>query len=185
VTEGGSEEIRPEDESMSVDRLHRGLARVIDLLIFLAAASIDSPVGPLAGLLYLLIADGFLQGRSLGKLLIGIQVVRRRSGRPAGFRGSILRNLPIAFAGLLALIPLVGWVLFLTLGAGVLAFESYMVVTDEEGARAGDVLADTRVVPFAKGSRRPQPSADQTPSAGTSPPEGAPPADGGSADESA
>lgn len=154
------EEVRTADQAMSVDRLHRGLARLIDLLIFVAAAWIDNPVGPLAGLLYLLIADGFARGRSVGKLLIGIRVIRRRSGRPAGFRRSILRNLPIAFAGLLALIPLVGWVLFLTLGAGVLAFESYMVFTDEEGARAGDVLADTRVVPFVKKTSRPVPAAD-------------------------
>ena len=154
MTVGGTDDIRSADDSMSVDRLHRGLARAIDLFVFLAAASIDNPVGPLGGLLYLLIADGFAQGRSLGKLLIGIQVVQRRSGRPAGFRGSILRNLPVAFAGLLALIPLVGLVLFFTLGAGVLAFESYMVLTDEEGARAGDVLADTRVVPFTRSARR-------------------------------
>jgi len=154
VTEGGAGEIRSAGDSMSVDRLHRGLARLIDLFVFLAAASIDNPVGPLGGLLYLLISDGFAQGRSLGKLLIGIQVVQRRSGRAAGFRGSILRNLPIAFAGLLALIPLVGLVLFFTLGAGVLAFESYMVLTDEEGARAGDVLADTRVVTFARPTQR-------------------------------
>jgi len=125
---------------------NRVVGKAADLLVFIVLAWWDNPVGPLAGLAYLFFADGFTHGRSPGKLLAGLQVIRRRSGKPASFRHSVLRNLPIVFAAILALIPLVGWILFLTLGAGVIAFELYMIFTDEEGARAGDVIADTRVI---------------------------------------
>jgi hypothetical protein len=51
--------------------LNRGIAKLIDLFIVAAAGQVFMPVGFLGGLAYILIADGFAGGRSIGKRLIG------------------------------------------------------------------------------------------------------------------
>jgi len=71
--------------------------------------------------------DG-LAGMSLGKLLIGLQVVDAETGRPAGPVKSFLRNLCVS-------IPLVSW------------FYMWAVASQlAEGPRCGDGLAGTRVI---------------------------------------
>ncbi|MFO0767300.1 MAG: hypothetical protein U0231_11035 [Nitrospiraceae bacterium] len=71
--------------------LNRFIAKVIDLLIVAAADRVVPPVGFLAGLAYILVADGFAGGRSLGKRLIGLQTVVPRTRDAAGFKESIIR----------------------------------------------------------------------------------------------
>ena len=61
--------------------LNRGIAKLIDLFIVAAAGQVFMPVGFLGGLAYILIADGFAGGRSIGKRLIGLQTVLSRSAR--------------------------------------------------------------------------------------------------------
>jgi len=133
-------------EVTKADILHRFLAKFIDFLIVGALSKILTPFGPLAGLTYLLIADGFLEGRSLGKKLIGLRVVLRGTFSPCSFRESILRNMPLSIAVIFAMFPYLGWLFFSTAGLLIIGFESYLIFSDEEGSRIGDILADTLVI---------------------------------------
>ena len=67
--------------------LNRFIAKLIDLLIVAAADRLVPPVGSLAGLAYILVADGFAGGRSVGKRLIGLQTILPRIREGAGFQG--------------------------------------------------------------------------------------------------
>jgi uncharacterized RDD family membrane protein YckC len=126
---------------LKADYLPRLVARIIDLLAAAALAHVAKPVGFFAGLTYLLIADGVMPGRSMGKAVIGLRVVTA-DGRPAGLRESILRNLPFGVAMLLAAIPWIGWLL----ASAVVVLEGLLVVGNERGRRLGDEAAQTHVV---------------------------------------
>jgi uncharacterized RDD family membrane protein YckC len=118
------------------------IARLVDGLLAAAAAKLAPPVGWLVGLTYLLIADGFSGGRSVGKRLIGLQTVNPRSRETAGFRESILRNLPLGVAYILYSVPYVGWLL----AGGVVAFEALLILGNDQGLRLGDEIAHTQVL---------------------------------------
>lgn len=126
--------------------LNRYIARAIDFLIAAAMVLVLPPVGPLAGLLYILIADGFKGGQSPGKQLIGLKVVRSGGDLPVSFMESILRNIPFAIVYLFLIIPFIGWVLLIIVGIPILLFESYLVCTEEKARRIGDTIAQTMVV---------------------------------------
>jgi hypothetical protein len=122
--------------------LNRFIAKLIDLLIVAAVSKLVPPVGVLAGLAYILLADGFGGGRSVGKRLIGLQTIVPRVREPAGFRESIIRNLPCGLAQLAFEIPYVGWI-----GWGaILSFEALLVIGNEQGRRLGDEIAKTHVL---------------------------------------
>lgn len=135
----------PPREFVKADLLYRHLAKFIDFLIVGALSRILTPFGPLAGLTYLLIADGLMDGRSVGKKLLGLMVVTRGSLASCTIRESILRNLPLSIAVIFAMLPYLGLVFFFTGGLLIIAFESYLIFSDEEGTRIGDILADTLV----------------------------------------
>ncbi len=130
--------------------LYRFLARLIDTLFFALLCSIFYPVGILAGFIYILIADGFMEGRSIGKRIIGLRVVLVNGRDIASFKESILRNISVALVLLFAVIPIIGWLLLITLGILVIAFELYLAATDAGGQRAGDILAGTVVIQPSK-----------------------------------
>lgn len=122
--------------------LNRFVAKLIDLLIVAAVTKLVPPVGVLAGLAYILLADGFGGGRSVGKRLIGLQTIVPSTRDPAGFRESIIRNLPCALAQLAFEVPYVGWI-----GWGViLSIEALLIVGNAQGRRLGDELAKTQVL---------------------------------------
>jgi uncharacterized RDD family membrane protein YckC len=142
---------RPEGSPYpKADLTLRGLARLFDLALALAAAQVPGPAGPLLACLYLLGSDGLLHGQSLGKRIFGVRTMTiargASAGRPAGYRESMLRNLPLALLALFYGITLVGWLLLFVVGIPVLAFESWMVWSDRLGIRIGDIFADTQVV---------------------------------------
>jgi uncharacterized RDD family membrane protein YckC len=122
--------------------LNRGIAKLIDLFIVAAAGQLFMPVGFLGGLAYILIADGFSGGRSIGKRLIGLQTVRPDRREAAGFRESIIRNLPFAVAQVAFAIPYVGWLV----SAAIIAFEAVLILGNEQGRRLGDEVAGTQVL---------------------------------------
>ena len=82
------------------------------------------------GAAYLLLRDS-MQGRSLGKLFLGLVVINVETGRPCTMKGSVWRNL-----------------LFLIPGANIVAvfLEPITVVRDPQGQRLGDKLAQTQVI---------------------------------------
>ena len=122
--------------------LNRGIAKLIDLFIVAAASQMPVPVGFLGGLAYILIADGFAGGRSIGKRLIGLQTVLPGRHEAAGFRESIIRNLPFAVAQAAFTVPYVGWLV----SAAIIAFEAVLILGNEQGRRLGDEVAGTQVL---------------------------------------
>ena len=122
--------------------LNRGIAKLIDIFIVAAVAQMPVPVGFLGGLAYILIADGFAGGRSVGKRLIGLQTVRPDRRDAAGFRESIIRNLPFAVAHVAFAIPYVGWLV----SVAIIAFEAVLIIGNEQGRRLGDEVAGTQVL---------------------------------------
>jgi uncharacterized RDD family membrane protein YckC len=122
--------------------LNRGIAKLIDLFIVAAVGQMIVPVGFLVGLAYILIADGFADGRSIGKRLIGLQTVLPDRREAAGFRESIIRNLPFAVAQLAFTVPYVGWIV----SVAIMAFETVLILGNEQGRRLGDEVAGTQVL---------------------------------------
>ncbi|MDO8355225.1 MAG: RDD family protein [Nitrospirota bacterium] len=122
--------------------LNRCIAKLIDVFIVAAADQMIVPVGFLAGLAYILIADGFAGGRSIGKRLIGLQTVLPDRREAAGFRESIIRNLPFAVAQLAFAVPYVGWIV----SVAIMALEGVLIIGNEQGRRLGDEIAGTQVL---------------------------------------
>jgi len=121
--------------------LHRFIAKSLDVLIVLGVGELTPPYGFWVALWYVLVADGFA-GRSVGKRLIGLQTWVPELRVPAGFKDSIVRNVPLAAGYLSFQIPYVGW-----LGtAAILGIEALLVIGNERGLRIGDELAHTQIV---------------------------------------
>ncbi len=130
-------------------RRARYMARLVgkaaDLIIALCLWRIEGVAGVFAALFYLLMADAFPGGRSAGKMLAGLKVVRV-DGEPMDFPASLLRNLTIATPFVLYLVPAFGPFLACTVGIALLLVEAYLGFYDPDGQRAGDTLAETLVV---------------------------------------
>ncbi len=131
----------------------RAIARAIDFIIVAALCGIIPKAGYLAGLVYLLIADGLFHGRSIGKKLAGLRVVRSDTAgavTECGFKESVYRNSPFAAGyilyGILGAIPLLGWLFSLAVIAVILGFECLVMLGSDVGMRLGDEIAKTRVV---------------------------------------
>lgn len=136
-------------------RRARYLARLVgkaaDLIVAMSLWHIPGAAGVAACLFYVLMCDGFPGGRSLGKWLTGLKVVRLdREGMD--FPSSFTRNLTVAAPFLLYLFPVVGPFLAYTLGTTVLLVETYLGFYDPEGQRMGDTFAQTLVVEFRQES---------------------------------
>lgn len=126
--------------------LERASAKFIDITFALILASVLSPIGPAAGFVYSLIADGLMEGRSIGKFLVGIRVIDITTNAPCSIHKSILRNIPFGFAVLMFIVPVIGLFLFIFIGLSVIAVETYFLYTDLGSMRIGDTLADTIVI---------------------------------------
>jgi uncharacterized RDD family membrane protein YckC len=129
--------------------LNRFIAKFIDVIIVAAVANLGL-VGWLAGMAYLLIADGFPGGQSIGKRVIGLQAVVPDAREVASFKESIVRNLPLAVGYLLLLVPYIGWVLILA----ITTFEALLIVGNDQGLRVGDEFAHTQVLDVGQLDRR-------------------------------
>ncbi len=157
---------RPEGSPYAkADLTLRGLARLVDFTIAFAVSQTAPPVGPILAALYLLVADGLMNGQSLGKRLFGVRVVVVPRRASAGFHESLLRNAPFALVAVFASVPPL-WPVLLVAGIPIVAFESWMIVTDRLGIRIGDIFADTQVVDgkvLAKGEAAPLATAAPSP----------------------
>lgn len=122
--------------------LNRFIAKFIDFLIVAAIFQIPLQISFLASLAYLLISDGFASGRSIGKQLIGLQVVIPDPLRGVSFKESIIRNFPLGVGFLFFHIPVIGWLLVLL----IVGFESLLIIGNAKGHRIGDELAKTQVL---------------------------------------
>jgi uncharacterized RDD family membrane protein YckC len=137
---------RPEGSPYpKADLTLRGLARLSDFCLAFVVAQAAPQVGPILAALYLLVADGLMQGQSVGKRIFGVRTVVVPRRAPAGYHESVLRNAPFALVAIFWAVPLL-WPMLLVAGIPIVAFEAYMIFTDRLGVRIGDIFADTQVV---------------------------------------
>ena len=123
-------------------------ARIVDVAVAWGLALVcGAAAGPIVALLFLLLADGMLQGQSVGKRIFGVKVMHVPTRSAARHRDSTLRNAPLALVVLLGMMPApLGMVAF---GAALVAIggvEGWRVLRDPLGLRLGDVWAQTQVV---------------------------------------
>jgi uncharacterized RDD family membrane protein YckC len=130
------------DEVKRASLLLRIFAKVLDFILIAAAAEVVPNAGFYAGLLYLLISDGLFDGRSIGKLLIGLRVVSMTGDEPCTVKESIVRNAPLGAALLLYKLPWIGWIFILL----VSLVEFLILLGSKNGMRLGDEFAKTTVV---------------------------------------
>lgn len=129
-------------ESRKASLILRAFAKILDFILIAALAEIVPKAGFYAGLSYLLISDGLFNGRSIGKRLMGLNVVSVTTGSPCSMKESILRNAPLGAGLLLYKLPFIGWI-FIVL---VSVIEFLMIVGSKDKMRLGDELAKTVVI---------------------------------------
>ena len=84
---------------LKADRTTRAVAGFVDLLLIIGLARLPDVLGFLSACGYILVRDGLLDRRSIGKKLIGLHVVSSEEAGPAvTYRESIIRNVPFLFA---------------------------------------------------------------------------------------
>lgn len=140
------------------DVAKRAIAAIIDGAIAGVLGYVPV-VGWIASVLYILLRDGFefdfMDGRSIGKKLMGLRPVRQ-DGQKMDFATSIRRNWTLCLGSLatfLLVIPVLGWILYFPtiIAAAVLGIiELVRVFTDPEGRRLGDNMAGTKVIEVAE-----------------------------------
>lgn len=125
----------------------RLVAKSIDFgLAWMVHGYFDEVFTSLLALSYLLVMDGFFQGQSLGKRIVGLRVLHVKDQETVAcpFQESAIRNLPFALIMALSTIPILG-IIFQIFGVVFMLIEVYFMYTDEEGIRIGDIYAKTRV----------------------------------------
>ena len=135
---------------MKAAQFHQRLmAKGIDFFLVLYVARNEHAFWIILGILYLLISDGFFQGQSLGKRIVGLKTIyfepKTREYLNVSFAQSAIRNCVFAGILLLSIIPWLGFV-FGILGMILILLEVYFMYTDPEQMRIGDIYARTKVV---------------------------------------
>jgi uncharacterized RDD family membrane protein YckC len=143
------ERLAKRDQGLPSKRL---VAAVVDVLIFLILIKFFGIAGSLLGLLFVFLKDAMFKGQSPGKRLFDLQVIEpRQDNNPCSVRKSIIRNIPMAVVIALLSFPVSGWILFATVGLAIILLETFLVFSDEEGKRVGDIFAETLVINIASG----------------------------------
>lgn len=130
------------EEQRRAGLLLRTAAKIVDFILIAAVIEIIPRAGFFAGLTYLLLGDGFFDGRSVGKKLLKIQVVSADTDSPCTFKDSILRNSTFAVGYVLWIVPFIGWIFILIISA----VEFLLVLGSKDGMRLGDEIAKTAVI---------------------------------------
>ncbi len=134
------------ESSLKVARFSRLMAKAIDLFIVLVVSVIFYPLGVIISIGYISVADALQNGQSVGKKMIGFQVMSLEDGSPCSVKQSFVRNLPIIIPLFFAMIPFWGWFFTLLLGSPFIGLEIYLIYKLDSGHRLGDVMADTTVM---------------------------------------
>jgi hypothetical protein len=122
-------------------------ARVVDVAVAWGLYVVCGAAGAVVALLFLLLADGMIQGQSVGKRIFGVKVMHLPTRSAARHRDSTLRNAPLALIVLLGMMPApLGWVAGLAGLVVIGGVEAWRVVRDPLGWRLGDTWAQTQVV---------------------------------------
>ena len=135
------------------DLITRFLAALIDGMV-VGILTLVPLVGLLAAAVYMLTKDGIVyeltknqefEGRSIGKRILGLKVVRL-DNMEMDISTSARRNLTLGLGSLIALVPIIGWILGVIIGAIMNIVEMLFLLMDSEGRRLGDKWAGTQVV---------------------------------------
>lgn len=122
-------------------------ARLVDVAVAWGFYVLGGDAGGVVALLFLLMADGMLQGQSVGKRIFGVKVMHLPTRSAARHRDSTLRNAPLALIVLLGMMPApLGGVAFLAGLVVIGGVEALRVLRDPLGWRLGDTWAQTQVV---------------------------------------
>jgi uncharacterized RDD family membrane protein YckC len=132
----------------------RFIAAIIDAAIAAVVGFIPF-IGGFIGAAYILLRDGLaydiMDHRSVGKRLMKLRPVALDGG-VVDINTSIKRNWMFALGALtqpLLFFPIIGWVLMSAIGGAALIIgimEIVLVITNKEGRRWGDQLANTKVM---------------------------------------
>lgn len=141
VVNGGDDNSYPK-----ASLLLRGGARLVDVVIAWLLFKSTGPAGIVIALMYVLFADGMLQGQSLGKKMFGVKVLYLPTRQGARHRDSVLRNAPFGLVIILSMMPDLGLKAFLGGIVVIGGIEALKVVRDEHGLRLGDLWAQTQVI---------------------------------------
>ncbi len=123
----------------------RIVAKFIDLLLVFIGMSILYPFGSLCGIVYMLVSDMIFSGRSVGKKLMDIVVVTTKND-PLDRYQLVLRNLLFSGTFFFLAFSIIGWILFFTVGLFFIIFEIYLMITNDNNQRLGDIMAHTKVI---------------------------------------
>lgn len=131
----------------NVNPLKRWLAYFLDVLpmgfihLIGMIPVVGNIIGGALGILYMLFRDAM--GASVGKQIVGNAIVTTAGTVPTK-RELVMRNVPLAIPYLFLMIPLIGPIVCLIVGAPIFLAEHIMALLT--GLRIGDRLAGTRVV---------------------------------------
>ncbi|MDI6638287.1 MAG: RDD family protein [Bacillota bacterium] len=140
----------------------RFVAALIDGVIAGILTVVIPILGGLLGAAYTLTKDALMfqltkdaqwKNRSVGKKVMGLQVVNLGGG-DVDMTISLKRNVTLAIGSLLAAIPLLGLLVAPLIGGVLALIEIVLVLTDAAGRRLGDKWANTQVIAVEE----PQPS---------------------------
>ncbi|MFH1729042.1 MAG: RDD family protein [Pseudomonadota bacterium] len=138
------EKIAKQDSGLPAKRL---VAKLVDIAIFIILITLFGIGGSILGLLFIFVSDSMLSGQSPGKRLFDLQVVNLKdNSKDCDIKKSIIRNIPLGIVAAILSFPVLGLLLFFTVGLGIFAVEIYLIFTNEQGRRAGDIFADTIVI---------------------------------------
>jgi uncharacterized RDD family membrane protein YckC len=125
----------------------RGMARLSDVVLAYMLNLAGGDAGATLALLYLLLADGLMNGQSLGKRLFGVRVVHIPSKTSGRYRESFLRNAPLGLVVLFGMMPSpLGKIASIAAAVLISGIEAWKVFSEPLGLRLGDVWAETQVV---------------------------------------
>lgn len=137
--------------------LLRAGARAVDVAIAWALFQSTGPAGVVIALLYILFADGMLQGQSPGKKIFGVKVVYLPTRSGARHRDSVLRNAPFGLVVILSMMPDgLGFKAFVAGLVVIGVLEAVQCIRDPDGVRLGDAWAQTQVIDGKVAAGQPQ-----------------------------
>lgn len=127
----------------------RLIAKGVDFFLVLYVSRSEHAFWIIVSMAYLLLSDGFFQGQSLGKRIVGLKTVYLDSDTKeyqfATYAHSAIRNCAFAAVLFLSIVPFIG-IIFSILGVVLVLMEVYFMYSDPENLRIGDIYAKTKVI---------------------------------------
>lgn len=125
----------------------KGIDIVVVVAIYFLGKALWLPFGSIAAAIFAAFQDSMGNGQSIGKKIIGLQVIDDATGMSCSASSSFLRNVPLVVSVLFAGVP-VFWAFALFLSVPVLVLEAGLILTINCGVRLGDVMGNTLVIEY-------------------------------------